>query len=307
MSSLISGNDQRFLPISWVQDQVVQDTTFAFDDADLVIHSADHVRFKLSDILIMLDKYQMHRLRELAQNFILGTINLEENPLRHYILARDHNLTRLRKAVLPLIGALDLHAYMTSTDLQVPNDLRRANKIPLLVRVARLPVAVYGVKCKDKPAWNRYTDGPHTHLDPSRCCSWKAYLAAAEEEVKTASHKDILRPELRVQVAMKSQCSDAMHWLMEECREMVDGVRKAVKDVPWDYEEEYEKYDVFTCYNSSVLMRIPLKSPWFGHPEEIGVLVKYCDFRQFFIVSRGVRMIGDETQRHECYASINRK
>lgn len=76
-----------------------------------------------------------------------------------------------------------------------------------------------------------------------------------------------MRAELRVQVAMKSQCSDAMHWLMEECREMVDEVKKAAKDVPWDYDKDYKLYVVVTSSNSFVLRYIFPQGPWFWRSE----------------------------------------
>ncbi|KZT42282.1 hypothetical protein SISSUDRAFT_77598 [Sistotremastrum suecicum HHB10207 ss-3] len=164
MSNPNAETEQQAQPIVW-------DPTFAFDDANLVIRSADGIHFKvhklmmrmisdvfkdmtaldqvnkglrvdcqdegdlvhvqitensstinfvlrlayhlplprptsctlyeLSEILDMLDKYQMQRLNDSVQDFILLNMNLEANPLWYYIRAKAYNLTRIKEAALP--------------------------------------------------------------------------------------------------------------------------------------------------------------------------------------------------------------
>ncbi|KZS96599.1 hypothetical protein SISNIDRAFT_547404 [Sistotremastrum niveocremeum HHB9708] len=212
---------------------------------------------QLSDIMVMLDKYQMSRLHESVQNFILANLNLEENPLRYYALARSYNLTRVKQAVLPHVDALDLRAYTTNTVVKIPKELleisfrdyhkllffknQRATRILAFIERARLPTPVYVVRCNSQSARIIHeTGGSESTFNPNRCCSWKSYITAAREEVSTANNQDILRPELRVKVAINSKCPNAMRWLLDDCGRIFDEAQKAAKEIPWEYEEEYE-------------------------------------------------------------------
>ncbi|KZT42283.1 hypothetical protein SISSUDRAFT_1125715 [Sistotremastrum suecicum HHB10207 ss-3] len=212
---------------------------------------------QLSDIMVMLDKYQMGRLHESVQNFILANLNLEENPLRYYTLARSYSLTRVKSAVLPHVGVLDLRAYTTNTNLKIPKGLleisfpdyhklvffknQRSTRILAVVERARLPSPVYVVRCDYPPVRMIQETGPQSTVNPNRCCSWNSYITTAREEVNTANNQDILRPELRVKVAINSKCPNAMRWLLDDCGRIFDEAQRAVKEIPWEYEEEYER------------------------------------------------------------------
>ncbi|KZS96598.1 hypothetical protein SISNIDRAFT_533147 [Sistotremastrum niveocremeum HHB9708] len=303
--------EQQAQPIVW-------DPTFAFDDADLVIRSADGIHFKvhkllmrmisdvfkdmtaldqvnkglrihcesehemehvqitessdtlnfvlrmayhlplttlssptldqLSDILVMLDKYHMQHLSNSVQNFILLNMNLETNPLWYYIRAREYNLPRLKQAALPHVCALDLLAHVTNPGMKVPAVVgtlsfrdyhrllyftkRRASWILALVENIELDPILLSVQCPNKNNLRGYL---------SKCCSWEQYLTAARQEVNTSSHRDILRPELRIRVAIESKCPNATMWLLRHCAGDLEKVRLEAKKIPWEYEEDYRK------------------------------------------------------------------